>query len=356
MTSAVREQVADLNPGYGAWVMATAIVSTGLEVFGRHGLSVALLVIGCAAFALLLVATGWRLARFRDRLLADAADAGLGFGYFSLVAAADVLGVRFALDHHPHVTLVLAAASVPLWLGLTYAIPGAIVMGHREGPVLPEVNGSWLLWVVATQSLSTSAATLALAFPDHAQALAPLAVGLWGVGVVLYLMLAAVVTLRLLEVPVTPEALSPTHWIYMGATAITVLGAARILQLPAALPVVAATHDVVSGMAFVLWAFGTWFVPLLLTFVLWRHAIQQEPTPYDPTWWSMVFPLGMYAVASEGYGRTTGMGFMVDIGRVELWLGVAAWLAVSAAMARSVVLSRGRGARPGAAAAGTRRA
>ena len=187
--------------------------------------------------------------------------------------------------------------------------------------------------------------TLGLTFPNPVglaagmdkNALAPLAVALWGVGVVLYLMLAGLVTAHLLDEPVTPHALSPTYWVYMGATAITVLAAAKILALPADLPVLASTGQVVSGLAFLLWAFGTWWIPLLLFFAVWRHLVRGAPVSYEPTLWSMVFPLGMYAAATATYGRTRGLGFMVDIARVEVWAGFAAWLSVAVAMGAALL-------------------
>lgn len=333
----LREEVAELNPGYAAWVMSTAIVSTGFAQFHQPALSDVLLVFACATFALLLVGYAWRWLSYRSRTLADADDPSRAFGYFSLVAAADVVAVRFALNHDSTVALVLGATSVPLWLLLTYGIPGAMVVGQREGPVLPGVNGSWFLWVVATQSLSTTAATLAASNHDLTTAMVPIAVSLWGLGVVLYLMLVGVVTIRLLELPVSPRALSPTYWIYMGATAITVLGAARIIGLPPGQPLLHATRQVVSGLAFLLWAFGSWWIPMLLAFALWRHVYHRDPLHYDAAWWSMVFPLGMYAVAGASYGRATGVAFMVDIARVEVWVGLAAWLGVSVAMAVSLL-------------------
>lgn len=57
-------------------------------------------------------------------------------------------------------------------------------------------------------------------------------------------------------------------------------------------------------------------------------------------WWSMVFPLGMYAAASANYGRASGLGFMVDIARHEVWIGFAAWLGVFAAMVGSFLPAR----------------
>lgn len=347
MRGRLRQEIAELNPGYGAWVMATGVVSTALSIFGQRTLSTVLLVIACAALALLLVAYTWRFVAYRPQALADARNPSRAFGYFSLVAALNVLAVRFALDHHVSATAVLGAVSVPLWLILTFAVLGAMVVGRRSGPVLPGVNGSWFLLVVATQSLTVTAATVAAARPALAASLGPLAVALWGIGVVLYLMLVGVVTLHLLDLHDAPHSLSPTYWIYMGATAITVLAAARILQLPDAAPVLAATRSVVSGLAFLLWAFGTWWIPLLVVFAIWRHALLRERPRYDAAWWSMVFPLGMYAASSASYGQATGIDFLVDIARVEVWLGFAAWLGVLAAMIVSFLPPGRRQGSPG---------
>jgi len=73
---------------------------------------------------------------------------------------------------------------------------------------------------------------------------------------------------------------------------------------------------------------------------VWRHLVRREPLRYEPTLWSMVFPLGMYAVGSAEYGQATGLGFMVDIARVELWVAVAAWAGVLVAMIRSLLPHR----------------
>lgn len=344
----IRQEVADLHPGYAALVMATGIISTGFFLFGWRVLSAILLVVAIVGFAVLLVAYCWRLVVFPRRVLADARDPGRGFGFFTLVAAPNVVGMRLALDHHVLAAAVLGLASLPVWLLLTYAIPGSMIVGHRQQPVLPRTNGSWFLWVVGTQSLAGAAATLAAASPGLRASLAPLAVTFWGIGVVLYLMLASLVTARLLDEPVTPHALSPTYWVYMGATAITVLAAAKILALPGTLPVLVSTRQVVSGLAFLLWAFGTWWIPLLLIFAAVRHLVRGAPPGYQPTLWSMVFPLGMYAAASANFGEATGVGFMVAIARVEIWVALAAWLGVAAAMGVALVRPpRGRSSSAG---------
>lgn len=337
MKDRLRREIAELSPGYAALVMATGIISTALAAFGWQLLSRVLLVVAVVAFALLLVGYGWRAVRFPGRMLRDARDPGRGFGYFTLVAAPNVLGMRLAADQHLLTASILALASVPVWLVLVYGIPGAMIVGRRAEPVLPRTNGSWFMWVVGTQSLAASAATIAASASDRAGWLAPVAVAFWGIGVVLYLMLAGLVMSRLLDAPVTPHALSPTYWVYMGATAITVLAAAKIVSLPAGPPVLAATRPVVSGLAFLLWAFGTWWIPLLLVFVIWRHLRHGAPLRYDASLWSMVFPLGMYAAASVNYGRATGVVFMVDIARVEIWVAFAVWVGVVVLLAVELV-------------------
>src|SRR5690606_36284217 len=179
----------------------------------------------------------------------------------------------------PVATIVLGILSVPIWILLTYGVPAALILGERPDPVAARVDGGWFLWVVGTQSLATAAAAVGQQL--HTPAFAAIAVALWGIGIVLYLMLATLVTLRLLTTRNDAASLGPSYWIYMGATAITVLAGSRILVLPADLPIMAATAQVVSGLTFVLWAFGVWWVPLLVIFGVWRHGIRRVPLRYE---------------------------------------------------------------------------
>ena len=147
----------------------------------------------------------------------------------------------------------------------------------------------------------------------------------------LYLLLVSLILLRWLTVAMTPATLGPPYWILMGATAITVLAGARILNFPAALPVTRATAGFVEGFSFTLWAFGTWWIPLLIVLGLWRHVRRHWPLTYEPTLWSVVFPLGMYSVATLSFGKVAHLRFMEPLGRFMLWVAVAAWVLVAIA-------------------------
>ncbi|WP_269045608.1 tellurite resistance/C4-dicarboxylate transporter family protein [Paenarthrobacter sp. Z7-10] len=333
--SAVGRLVRSLPTGSFAFVMATGIVSTAFQDIGSPVESAALLVIAATALVFLSIAAIWRFIAYRPETMREAADPAKMFGLFTIVAALNVVGVRFYSPAAAAVTIALGLISVPLWLLFNYGLPASLFFRPRTGSAVAEADGSWFLWVVATQSLATASANLARGFDS--QGLAALAVALWGIGVLLYLMLATIVTLKLLTVPGDPKSLNPSYWIYMGATAITVLAGATILALPAELPAIRAMLPLVSGLTFILWAFGAWWIPLLVTFGVWRHIVQHQPLHYELGLFSIVFPLGMYSVASLHFGAIARMPLLVDIGEVGTWIAALAWLAVVVALVHSTI-------------------
>jgi len=320
--------IRDLHPGYFAFVMATGIISTDAFTFGPTWLSRGLLVVASIGLVVLTVALVLRLVLYRSNVMADIRAPERVFGFFTIVAGINVLGVRLASAGHPMATAVLAAVAAAVWLLLTYGVPGSLLLTRERDSVLGGVNGAWLLWVVGTQSVAVAASVLVHPWPHQARLLATVAVGMWSVGLMLYLVLVTLIMLRWLTVPMTPATLGPPYWILMGATAITVLAGARILKLPASLPIVKATGGVVEGLAFVLWSFGTWWIPLLIVLGLWRHIRRHWPFTYEPTLWSVVFPLGMYSAATYSFGKVAHLGFMTPVSHVMFWVAVAAWAAV----------------------------
>ena len=215
--------IRDLHPGYFAFVMATGIISTGTYLQGPSWLSRILLAAASIGLVVLSAALLARVAIFRSSVIADIQAPDRVFGFFTITAGADVLGVRLAAAGHPLATAILASAAAVVWLALTYGVPASLLLTRARDSVLGGVNGTWLLWVVATQSLSLTASTLVPAWPSQSGLLAPAATGLWSVGLVLYLLLVSLILLRWLTVAMTPATLGPPYWILMGATAITVL-------------------------------------------------------------------------------------------------------------------------------------
>ncbi len=313
--------------------MATGILSSARSLNGSTAVSAALLVIAAAGLVVLVALTLTRVVLFRPAVVADLRDPARAFGFFTIVAGLDVVAVR--LDTAGHTA---AALSIPCWLVLTYGLPSMLFLRWRNTSVSESVDGSWLLWVVGTQSVSV-VSSMAAATRNSA-GLAAVAVALWGIGVVPHTILTVLIIWRLLTVRSIPETFTATYWILLGATAISVLAGDRILQLPATLPIVRANAAVVSGTSSLLWAFGTWWIPFLVIFGVWRYLIRRVPVRYETALWSIVFPLGMYSTASTTFGHTAGLAFMVTTGRSAVWIASLAWVATVAIACRAATTGR----------------
>jgi tellurite resistance protein TehA-like permease len=326
--SAAGAAIRNLNPGYFALVMATGIVSRAVRSDGSARLSGILLGLTIACYAVLVVAYGWRLAGYRREFLADLANPRKAFAFFTFVAASDVLGSRLAADGHSGATVGLLIVASAAWLLLNYGIPAMLIARPGTEPLLAGANGSWFVWVVGTQSLAVSATVLP---PPVPAALVALSVACWSVGVILYLIIATLVVTRAALYPVRPGELTPVDWVFMGSTAISVLAGAQILLLPAD-PLLTATRPVIAGMCVVLWSFGTWLIPFLLGMGAWRHLIRKVRLRYEPGLWSMVFPVGMYGVASRELGKALHVSWLATLGGDEAWFALAVWAVVFLAM------------------------
>lgn len=330
-----------MNPGYFALVMATGIVSVGMHQHGLGVLSAALLWIAAAGYLVLVVVYAWRIAAYGSAVREDLADPARAFGFFTFVAGTNVLGTRLALDGHGTVALALLGVGLLGWLALGYLVPWTAVLSRSRRPVVAEANGTWFIWIVASQSVAVLAATMEPAVTAGRRELALLAVVSWSVGVFLYAAQGVFVAARLLLYPLRPVDLGPPYWVAMGATAITVLAGAGIVQMADA-PTVAATRGLIAGASVVFWAFGTWLIPALVAAGWWRHVTHRVPLRYEPGLWSVVFPLGMYGVAGHYLGRADHLPIVRAIGEAEAWVALTAWaltfLAMVGHLLRSLLL------------------
>lgn len=319
--------VRDLNPGYFALVMAIGIVSSGLRVDGWSVGSVTLLWLGLAVFVLLLGGMLWRLVRYRREMLADEVNPSRSFAFFTFVAGTDVLADRIAATGYLGVAAGFLALGALAWLVLGYVLPSMLITRHGMRSALAGADGNWFLWVVGVQSLVVAITALPAV---RAGWLEPVAVAGWCVGVVLYLVVTVLVLGRLFAFPVRAGQLTPSYWIFMGAGAISALAGARVLRWTVS-PLGHAVTPVVAGFSVMLWAFGTWMIPVLVALSVWWEAARL-PLVYVPERWSIVFPIGMYGVSSHELGKVLGVGWMANLGSTAIWAGAVIWLLVFAGM------------------------
>ncbi|OCB47690.1 tellurite resistance protein permease [Mycobacterium vulneris] len=339
-----REAVRTLHPGYFALVMATGIISIAMNYHRAYALSVVLLWIAAIAYVVLVVLTVARTTFYRREFMTDLTDPSRGFAMFTFVAATCVVGTRLAADSHYGLAFALLAIGWVAWMVLGYVVPWTAVLGQAARPVLERANGTWFIWVVASQSVAVLAAALQPEIATGRSELALLAVFSWSVGIFLYGAAGIFVAVRMLVYPLLAADLTPPYWVAMGATAITVVAGARIVEMADA-PMVEATRGLIAGTSVFFWAFGTWLIPPLIAAGVWRHWVHRIPLRYDATLWSIVFPLGMYGVGGHYLGQADQLPIVEYIGYTESWIALAVWAVVFVAMLRHLFLTLRPGVR-----------
>jgi tellurite resistance protein TehA-like permease len=98
-------------------------------------------------------------------------------------------------------------------------------------------------------------------------------------------------------------------------------------------PFLQSIRPFIGGFTLVAWAWGTWWIPLLLLFGCWKYGVRRLPLTYTPLFWSVVFPLGMYALASLRLSLATDFPQLRIISSLVVWIALAAWIATAAGLA-----------------------
>jgi tellurite resistance protein TehA-like permease len=331
----LRQAVAGLFPGYFALVMATGIVSLAAHFLGLDPIAYVLFGLNVIFFAALWVLSIARLALFWDRFQQDLASHTRGPGFLTTVAATSVLGTEFVvLTPWVAVGTVLWVLAIALWLVLMYAFLAQVVVGQAKPSLESGLNGAWLLLTVSTQSLAVLGASLAPYAGATTLAVLGVATFAFLLGCMLYLPVISLIFDRWTFIHMAPADLAPPYWITMGATAISTLAADRLIVNGSEWELLQQIAPFVKGLGLMFWVFGTWWIPLLLILGAWRHLAQHVPLRYDPQFWSMVFPIGMYTVATFVLGRDANVGALQAVAQGLVYVALAAWLVVFVGLLR----------------------
>lgn len=308
--------------------MAAGIVSIAARENGFDGLSLATLFLAAVAY-LALAAAAIRVFRRRDPtspLGQEAITVALTF-----VAASAVLGSRLDTGG-----VVGKGAGLAFWIIgavalLAIASLAVSALWRLRSRFLPaNLSGSAMLLVVAPQSLAVLGVTLAALSGTPWLAIA---IFLWLLGLLLYPAVAAGLAGRVARNRFGPRQFTPDYWIVMGALAITVVAATTIhgAELSGGRP--ADLSGLLEGAAEVGWVAASAAIAPLLAAEVWRA--RRVGLDWASTRWSMVFPLGMYAVASHQLARVWPLPALMTVGAVAQWVAVAALTLTIVATARA---------------------
>jgi tellurite resistance protein TehA-like permease len=327
-------RLADLFPGYFALVMATGIIAVGAVQQGIRWLAWTLLWIDVGFYVVLWALYLARLVRYRARFLDDLTSHQRGPSYLTMVAGTDVLGAGFVLiARWRPVAFVLWFIGIALWVVLFYTVVAALTLREPKPDLASGLNGGWLVLVVGTESVGVLGALLAggASRPDVLLFVAFVACM---VGLLLYVVVIALVCYRWWFFRMASDQATPPYWINMGALAISTLACANIYAARQAAPTLAALGPFLGGMTVLFWAGASWWIPLLVLIGVWRHLVQRVPVRYDPQYWSLVFPLGMYGVATFRMAAALRLGFLDWAPKGFLAVALVAWALTLVGMGR----------------------
>ncbi|HEX6580747.1 MAG TPA: tellurite resistance/C4-dicarboxylate transporter family protein [Actinomycetota bacterium] len=332
--------IATLFPGSFALVMATGIVAIAAYQQGFETLARGFLAVNVIAYVVLWMLTIVRLVRFPGRVRDDIATHQRGAGFLTIVAGTNVLGSGVTLlTSWDGLALGLWIAGLVLWFVITYWFLTAVTVRAEKPPLESGIGGAWLLLVVSTESIAALGALLA---PSLGGSRGLLLVSILAhlVGLMLYVVVIGLIFYRWTFFPLSGEQVTPPYWINMGALAITTLAGSNIVVASGSWETSVGLVPFLTGTTLLAWGFATWWIPLLLAIGVWRHGVQRVPLRYDPQYWSLVFPLGMYAASTFRLEAALHVGLQSAIATTAFWIALAAWFVTAAGLIGSALLPR----------------
>lgn len=352
----LRDILRFFSPRWFIAIMGTGALANILQMLSgqatgaMHWAAVSLLTLAVLAFPIAMALILSRLWIDRRMLVKELEHSSLVQFYSAIFIAAAVCAtglIKIPLPIDPGVSLALAKGfwilSLVFGLVLTVFTPWRIIT-HDHGE-LRRILGFWFLPPVGLFVLVFAGNFLAVRTADTAwiEGLALLNAILLGIALFQSAIMFTLFFMRALAFPFPRPDIVPSFVIGLAPVGVSIIALLSYLPLLQQVPEVqfvqvAQLAPLVKVLALLLWAFGLWWLAVVVGIVL--AAVARKPLPVTLGFWAFVFPPAAYTIATLMLGQATGIGLLMKTGQVLAVVVALAWLAVAFATIRGVINRR----------------
>lgn len=357
----IQDGIRNFHPASFAAVMATGIVSIAFEIMGFSGVARLLFVLNILLYLALFAILVARAVFFLPHLVADLKVLQRAILFLTFVAGTNIVGTQLIFFCQLiELAVLLWFIAMTGWLVCVYFLLLDFSAILPKPGMLEAINGTTLLIVVSTVSISILGVHL-MGMPDrqtehHYFVL----MGFWFIGFILYLIIIAPLIYGLFFGRFESKDWRAPYWICMGAAAIiTLAGSELIVRMPER-PAWEGIRETVLCMTVFMWAVGTLWIPYLLVMDA-RKFMHLDSAVSVPSWikifpwsslafgkqhhtyeissWSRVFPMGMFMASTLRLSSAADFISLVVICQFWSWFALLMWLLTFIGMLRSIIFT-----------------
>jgi len=328
------------SPAWFAVVMGTGGLANVAHSFGSslpaaNNIAVFLWLLNCLLFVVLLVPWLIRWLAYKEQVMADLKHPMMSNFFITMPAGCIILGTNFLLIGQPFLSAaLLTSIGIILYitgavLAFTFAVVGFynLVSIEQLGP--EPINFAWLMMPVVNIVVPLLGNLLVKALAPGNLAAAKLVhvfdVTFYGIGIMLFFIMAVVVFNRLIMHKLPPAMAAPTFWVLLGPIGVGTVSLYGLGDVSKFLGMISNVDGIKFG-GLVFWGFGLWafIFTLSVTIKYWRI----QGIPFSLSWWAFIFPMAAYTLSTLVVYQYCNVGLVLIYGVFLSVLLAVMWLVI----------------------------